>query len=81
MGLFALRSSEAAEESIYDNSCAKHLFLRAQRCGLIRSDCSVRLHGGRKAGPVGRDKRLTAVGQNQKEIQSAAPMDGPKDGE
>ena len=77
----ALGSSEAAEESIYDGSCVKQVFLRAKRCGLIRSDANVRLRGGRNVRPVGRDERLTAVGQDQKEMQSAVPMDGPKNGE
>jgi hypothetical protein len=55
MGLLALRSSEAAEESIYDGACVKQVFLRAKRCGLIRSDGNVKLRSGRNVRPVGRD--------------------------
>jgi hypothetical protein len=73
--------NEAAEESIYDGACVKQVFLRAKRCGLIRSDGNVRLRNGRKIRPVGRDQRLTAVGQDQKEKQSAVPMDSPKNGQ
>lgn len=39
------------------------------------------LHGERNVGPVGRDERFTAVGQDQQEMQSAVSMDGPKNGE
>ena len=79
--LFALRLSEAAEESIYNRTGVKQSFQRVKRCGLFRSDSTKRLHGGRNVGPVGRDERFTAVGQNQKEIQSTVPMDGPKNSE
>lgn len=70
--------SEAAEESIHDGAYVKQVFPRAKRGSLIRSDSTVRLHGGRNIRPVGRDERFTAVGQDQKEIQSAVPMDGAK---
>jgi hypothetical protein len=73
--------SEAAEESIYDGACVKQAFLRAKRCGLIRSDDNVRLRSGRHVRPVGRNQRFAAVGQDQKEKQSAVPMDSPKNGE
>ena len=73
--------SEAAEESIHDGAYVKQVFPRAQRGSLIRSDSTVRLHGGRNIRPVGRDERFTAVGQDQQEMQSAVSMDGPKNGE
>ena len=73
--------SEAAEESIHDGAYVKQVFPGAQRGSLIRSDSTVRLHGGRNIRPVGRDERFTAVGQDQKEIQSAAPMNGAKNSE
>jgi hypothetical protein len=71
--------SEAAEESIYDGTCMKQVFQRAKHCGLIRSDS--RLYGGRKVRPVGRDERFSAVRQDQNEMQSAVPMDSPKNSE
>jgi hypothetical protein len=59
----------------------KQVFQGAKRCGLIRTDSTVRLLGGRNVRPVGRDERFTAVGQDQQEMQSTMPMDGPKNGE
>jgi hypothetical protein len=79
--LLAFRSSEAAEESIYDGARVKQVFPRAKCCGLIRSDSTMGLHGERNVRPVGRDERFTAVEQDQQEMQSAVPMDGPKNGE
>src|SRR5260370_42068034 len=79
--LFAFRLSEATEESIYNRACVKQSFQRAKRCGLSRSDSTRRPHGWRNVGPVGRNERFTAVGQNQKEIQSNVPMDGLKSSE
>ena len=39
------------------------------------------MHGGRNVRPVGRDERFSAVGQDQKEIPSTLPMDGPNNSE
>lgn len=70
--------SKAAEESIDNYAYVKQVFQRAQRGSLIRSDGTKRLPGGYNVRPVRRDERFTAVGQDQKEMQSAVPMDGPK---
>jgi hypothetical protein len=59
----------------------KQVFQRAKRGGLIRSDSTRKLLGERNVGPVGRDERFTAVGQDQKKTQSTVPMDGPKNSE
>jgi len=48
---------------------------------LLRSYSIKRLHGRRDVGPVGGNERFTAVGQNQKQIQSTAPMDCIKNSE
>jgi hypothetical protein len=73
--------SEAAEESIYNRACVKQSFQRAKRCGLFRSDGTNRLHGRRHVGPVGGNERFTAVGQDQKKIESTVPMEGLKNSE
>jgi hypothetical protein len=59
----------------------KQVFQRAKRGGLIRSDSTKKLRGERNVRPVGRNERFTAVGQDQKEMQSTVPMDGPKNSE
>jgi hypothetical protein len=74
----AFRSSKAAEESIYDGAGVKQVFPRAKRCGLLRRDGILRLYGERNVRPVGRDEGFRAVGQDQNEMQSTVPMDGPK---
>jgi hypothetical protein len=73
--------NEAAKESIYDGACMKQVFQGAKRCGLIRTDSTVRLLGGRNVRPVSRDERFTSVGQDQQEMQSTMPMDGLKNSE
>lgn len=70
--------SKAAEESIHNYAYVKQVFQRAQRGRLIRRDSTQRQPGGYNVGPVGRDERFTAVGQDQKEMQSAVSMDGPE---
>jgi hypothetical protein len=50
--LLAFRSSEAAEESIYDGACVKQVFPRAKCCGLMRSDSTMGMHGERNVRPV-----------------------------
>ena len=56
--------SEAAEESIDDSPCMQQVFERAE-CG--RGRCRGRLYRvcvRGEIGPVGRNQRFTAIGQN-----------------
>src|SRR5215831_18533961 len=62
--------SEAAEESIYHGSCMKQVWERAE-CG-CRCRGELRRHG--QICPIGRDQRLTAIGQDQNEMQSTLAM-------
>jgi len=74
----ARRYSEAAEESVYDGACVKQIFQRAERCRCLCRERSLRLLRRGKVSPVRRDQRLTAVGQNQNEMQSTLAMRRPK---
>jgi hypothetical protein len=58
---------EAAEESIDDGPCMKQVFERAERG---RGRCRECLCGCGQIGPIGRNQRFTAIGQNEKEKQS-----------
>jgi len=63
--------SEAAEESIYHGPCMKQVFERAECCCCR---CRGALCGQGQIGPIGRDQRLTAIGQDQNEMQSTLTM-------
>src|SRR5215831_17927733 len=64
--------SEAAEESIYHGSCMKQVLERAECCCRCRGE----LCRQSQICPIGRDQRLTAIGQDQNEMQSTLTM-GP----
>jgi hypothetical protein len=67
--------SEAVEESIYDGPCVKQVFERAERgCGRGRAG----LGRPSQIGPIGRDQRLAAIGQDQNEMQSTLTMRHPE---
>ena len=66
-GVSVLRADgrEAAEESIDDSSRVKQVFQRAEGgCGRCR------LSWRGQIGPIGRNQRFTAIGQNQNEEQA-----------
>jgi len=65
--VLAFRYSEAAEESVYDGTCMKQVFERAERCGMRRE--RVLRRSGCKIRPLRRDERFTPVGQDQDELQ------------
>ena len=67
--------SEAAEESIDDSPCVQQVFERAE-CG--RGRCREELCGRGQVGPVGRNQRFTAIGQDQNEKQPTFPMHRPE---
>ena len=56
----------------------KQVFQRAQCCGLHRESTTC---GGHKVRPVRRNERLTAVGQDQDELQSLVSTHRSKNGE
>src|SRR5215813_8624746 len=63
--------SEAAEESIYHGPCMKQVLERAEYCCCR---CRGELCRQGQIGPIGRDQRLTAIGQDQNEMQSTFAM-------
>ena len=75
MSILAGDGSEAAEESIDDRACVKQLFQRAERC---RGRCRERLCRRDEIGPIRRNQRFTAIGQDQNEKQTTFPMHGPE---
>src|SRR5215831_20185924 len=63
--------SEAAEESIYHGPCMKQVLERAECCcGRGRGELCRQY----QIGPIGRDQRLTAIGQDQNKMQSTLTM-------
>ena len=72
--VLAFLYSEAAEESVYDSACMKQVFQRAECCHGMCRESSLRLCKRGKVSPVRRDKRFTAVGQDQNEKQSTVSM-------
>jgi len=77
--VLALQCSEAAEESVYDGTRVKQVFQRAEGCGRLCRANLLRLCRRGKICPFHRDQRLTAIGQDQDEMQSTFTMYGPKD--
>ena len=79
--VLAFLYSEAAEESVYDSASMKQVFQRAECCHGMCRESSLRLCKRGKVSPVRRDKRFTAVGQDQNEMQSTVSMDCSKNSE
>ncbi len=78
VAVLAVGRSEAAKESIHDGAGVKQVFERAEGC---RRRCREGLGRGDQIGPIGGDQGFTAIRQDQNELQSAMPMDIPKNSE
>jgi len=78
VSVLAVGRSEAAKESIHDGAGVKQVFERAEGC---RRRCREGLGRGDQIGPIGGDQGFTAIRQDQNELQSAMPMDVPKNSE
>ena len=71
----SLLVSETAEESIDESSCMQQVFQRTECCRGWRADALCRRG---QVGPIGRNQRFTAIGQDQNEKQTTFPMHGPE---
>jgi hypothetical protein len=78
VAVLAVGRSEAAKESIHDGAGVKQVFERAEGC---HRRCGEGLGRRGQIGPIGGDQRFTAIRQNQNQMQSAMPMDVPKNSE
>jgi hypothetical protein len=78
VAVLAVGRSEVAKESIHDGAGVKQVFERAEGC---RRRCGEGLGRGGQIGPIGGDQRFTAIRQDQNQMQSAMPMDVPKNSE
>ena len=69
---------KAVEESVGDGTCVKQVLYGSQRCCGMQRENLTRLSYRCKVCPVGGDHRLTAIGQDQDEIQWSVAMYCPQ---
>jgi hypothetical protein len=67
--------SETAKKSIDDRACVKQVFERAE-CGC--GGCTDGWSGRGQVGPIGRNQRFAAIGQNENEKEPTFAMHGPE---